>query len=194
MADPTGAVNAADAVDVARLGIDDVDETLTLAATELFGRLVNAGAALGWIAPPSLAEIWDLLGDLARGSSRGEACLVIARVDGRLAALGCWGRYTRATHRPHADVYKVAVDPVEQGRGLGRRVMTELIEAAVEQQVEVLTLDLRADNTAAIALYESLGFDRYGRLERFVAVGEARYDKLFYALDLRDMAHDRTGG
>jgi hypothetical protein len=67
--------------------------------------------------------------------------------------------------------------------------MTELIEAAIEQQVEVLTLDLRADNTAAIELYESLGFDRYGRLERFVAVGEARYDKLFYALDLRDVAH-----
>jgi hypothetical protein len=34
-------------------------------------------------------------------------------------------------------------------------------------------------------LYESLGFHQYGRIERFVAVGERRYDKLLYALDLR---------
>jgi ribosomal protein S18 acetylase RimI-like enzyme len=189
MADPTDAVHAPMAV--VRLGVDDLNEALTLAATELFGRLVTAGAALGWIEPPSQAEVSDLLGDLVRGSSRGEACLVIAHLDGRLAALGSWGRYTRATHRPHADVQKVAVDPAQQGRGLGRRLMTELIEAAMEQHVEVLTLDLRADNAAAIGLYESLGFDRYGRLKRFIAVGEARYDKLFYALDLREVARNR---
>ena len=45
--------------------------------------------------------------------------------------------------------------------------------------------DLRADNTRAATLYESLGFTLYGRLPRFVAVGNRRYDKLFYALDLR---------
>ena len=63
--------------------------------------------------------------------------------------------------------------------------MTALIAAARAADIEVLTLDLRADNAPAIALYESLGFRRYGRIERFVAVGERRYDKLCYALDLR---------
>ena len=63
--------------------------------------------------------------------------------------------------------------------------MTELISAAIDCTVEVLTLDLRADNARAIALYESMGFQPYGRLERFVAVGAKRYDKLFYARDLR---------
>jgi hypothetical protein len=65
--------------------------------------------------------------------------------------------------------------------------MTALIAAArtAGVEVEVVTLDLRADNTRAAALYESLGFHRYGRLARFVAVGDRCYDKLFYALDLR---------
>ncbi len=62
--------------------------------------------------------------------------------------------------------------------------MTELVNAAGDVNVEVLTLDLRADNAAGTALYESMGFRRYGRLKRFVAVG-SRYAKLFYALDLR---------
>ena len=114
--------------------------------------------------------------------------LVAATEDGRLLGLGYWRRYDRPTHRPHADVEKVAVDPDHQGRGLGRRLMTELVAAARDAHIEVLTLDQRGDNTRAAALYESLGFRLYGRLERFVAVGDQRWDKLFYALDLRDEA------
>ena len=103
----------------------------------------------------------------------------------RLIGLAYWRRYERPTHRPHADVEKVAVALDAQGRGAGRRLMAELIAAARAAQVEVLTLDLRGDNERAAALYESLGFERYGRLPRFVAVGDRRWDKLFYALDLR---------
>jgi ribosomal protein S18 acetylase RimI-like enzyme len=99
--------------------------------------------------------------------------------------LGYWRRYRRPTHRVNADLEKIAVDPSAQGRGVGRGLMTALIDAARAARIEVLTLDLRADNAPAIALYESLGFRRYGQLARFVAVGERRYDKLFYALDLR---------
>jgi len=104
---------------------------------------------------------------------------------GRLVGLAYWRRYDRPTHWPHADVEKVAVSPARQGHGLGRRLMATLIGAARAARVEVLTLDLRADNERAAALYESLGFRRYGRLPGFVAVGDRRYDKLFYALDLR---------
>ena len=63
--------------------------------------------------------------------------------------------------------------------------MTALVQAAADSDVEVLTLDLRGDNQRAARLYESLGFKRYGLLEGFVAVGQRRYDKLFYARDLR---------
>jgi ribosomal protein S18 acetylase RimI-like enzyme len=49
-------------------------------------------------------------------------------------------------------------------------------------------LDVRGDNERAVRLYESLGFSRYGLLERFVAVRDARYDKVLMALDLTDRA------
>ena len=58
--------------------------------------------------------------------------------------------------------------------------------AANDAAIEVLTLDLRGDNERAIVLYESLGFRRYGLLECFVAVGNDGYDKLLYALHLRN--------
>ena len=151
-------------------------------AAALLRRLVAGGAALGWVDPPAAAEVAELLADVAADP---EATLVTAAEDGRLRGLGYWRRYQRPTHRPHADIEKVAVDPGFQGRGLGRRIMTELIAAARDARVEVLTLDLRGDNERAARLYESLGFRPYGRLERFVAVGDRRWDKLFYALDLR---------
>jgi ribosomal protein S18 acetylase RimI-like enzyme len=160
------------------------DAELSDAAT-LLARLVAGGAALGWVDPPTPAEVTALLRDVWT-SPPGDAALAVATDNGRLIGLGYWRRYERPTHRPHADVEKVAVDPYAQGRGAGRRLMTELIAAARTAAIEVLTLDLRGDNDRAAALYESLGFQRYGRLPRFVAVGDRRWDKLFYALDLRD--------
>ena len=153
--------------------------------TLLLQHLVAGGAALGWVDPPSEAEVAELLGEVVRGTADGDSALLVAKVDDQLAGFGYWRRYPRPTHRPHADVEKVAVDSRRQGLGIGRRLMEGLIQAAVESDVEVLTLDLRGDNDHAARLYESLGFKRYGVLERFVAVGEQRYDKLFYALDLR---------
>lgn len=150
-------------------------------AAELLRRLVAGGAALGWVDPPEPAEVRGLLTTVAADA---DSVLVVAGEGGRLRGLGYWRRYDRPTHRPHADVEKVAVDPDHQGHGLGRRIMTELIAAARDAGVEVLTLDQRGDNTRAAALYESLGFRLYGRLENFVAVGDRRWDKLFFALRL----------
>jgi ribosomal protein S18 acetylase RimI-like enzyme len=153
-------------------------------AADLLARLVTGGAALGWVDPPSSAEVTALL-RAVWSAPPGDAALAVARDGDRLIGLAYWRRYERPTHRPHADVEKVAVAPEAQGRGAGRRLTAELIAAARAAGIEALTLDLRGDNERAAALYESLGFHRYGRLERFVAVGDRRWDKLLYALDLR---------
>ena len=178
-------VDAAGPVEFARTGPEQLTTGLVESAAALLQELVAAGAALGWVDPPSQADVRDLLGDVAADVGCGDAALVVARLDGQLIGLGYWRRYARPTHRPHADLEKVAVDPSCQGRGVGRSLMLELMTAAHEADIEILTLDLRGDNLRAATLYESLGFRRYGLLERFVAVGDDRYDTLFYALDLR---------
>lgn len=177
-------MNAA-AFDLVRVATAPISAELTESAAALLRSLVAAGAALGWVDPPPAAEIETLLNDVADHAAHGDAALVTARSGRRLVGLGYWLRYARPTHRPHADLEKLAVDPAWQGRGVGRAMMRELIDSAARAGIEVLTLDLRADNDRAVGLYESLGFRGYGRLSRFVAVGDARYDKLCYALDLR---------
>jgi len=154
-------------------------------AADLLARLVRDGAALGWVDPPARHEVEALMATVARAAAAGDAALRVARVDGRLAGLGYWTRYTRPTHRPHADLEKLAVDPAWQGRGIGRALAGALIADARAAGIEVLTLGARGDNSSALHLYRSLGFTEYGRLPRFVAVGDARYDKVFQMIDLR---------
>ncbi|MBH5334707.1 GNAT family N-acetyltransferase [Streptomyces pactum] len=154
-------------------------------AHRILADLVRGGAALGWVEPPSPDEVTDLLGRVLTAVRAGDASLRAACLGHRLVGLGYWQRYTRPTHRPHADLEKLAVDTAAQGRGVGRALTAALIADAREAGVEVLTLDARGDNTGALRLYRSLGFTEYGRLPRFVAVGERRYDKVFCMLDLR---------
>ena len=103
----------------------------------------------------------------------------------RLVGIGYWTRYERPTHRPHADMRRIAVARHAQGRGAGRALTSALIDAARAARIEMLTLDARGDNTGALRLYRSLGFSEYGRLRDFVAVGERRYDTVLCCLDLR---------
>lgn len=177
---------------VAVRSIDSVlaaDPGFTAQAAALLRGLVAGGAALGWVDPPEPGEVAGLLRQVAAASASGDAGMTGAWVGASLAGLGYWRRYIRPTHRPHADIEKVAVAPDRQGRGIGRLLMTELLSSASQAGIEVLTLDCRGDNERAARLYQSLGFAEYGRLPRFVAVGPDRYDKIFYARDLRD--HDQ---
>jgi ribosomal protein S18 acetylase RimI-like enzyme len=168
---------------------DDLPEALSdafgTAAHRLLAELVRGGAALGWVEPPSRGEIRRLLAEVAAAVRVGDAALRVALLGERLAGLGYWRRYARPTHRPHADLEKVAVDPAAQGRGVGRALVAALVDDARSAGIEVLTLDARGDNGNALHLYRSLGFIEYGRLPDFVAVGDRRYDKVFCMVDLR---------
>ncbi|MYW18504.1 GNAT family N-acetyltransferase [Streptomyces sp. SID2955] len=182
----SGTTTEPDILDAKQLTSDpELEARFTESAHQILGDLVRGGAALGWIEPPSRDDVAELLGRVVSAVQAGDAALRAAYLDRRLVGLGYWLRYTRPTHRPHADLEKIAVEAAAHGRGVGRRLTAALIADAREQGIEVLTLDARGDNTNALQLYRSLGFTEYGRLPDFVAVGEHRYDKVFYMLDLR---------
>lgn len=58
------------------------------------------------------------------------------------------------------EVYIVGVDPAAQGRGLGRHLTLAGLHY-LAQRVPTVTLYVEGDNTAALATYENLGFQRY---------------------------------
>lgn len=59
-----------------------------------------------------------------------------------------------------AHITTVAVDPEMRRKGIGRHVVVEILKLAQEAGMLCATLEVRAGNAAALALYEKLGFER----------------------------------
>lgn len=62
-----------------------------------------------------------------------------------------------------ADMMNVAVDPASRRRGVGRELVEALVSALKERNAHSLTLEVRASNEPAKALYDRLGFAQVGR-------------------------------
>lgn len=71
-----------------------------------------------------------------------------------------------------ADVLTVAVDTAEQGRGVGRRLLRELLAEADRRGCGDVLLEVRGGNEPAVALYERHGFERVGVRRRYYPDGE----------------------
>jgi ribosomal-protein-alanine N-acetyltransferase len=71
-----------------------------------------------------------------------------------------------------ADVMTMAVAPAAQGRGLGRRLLEELVARAAADHAAYLMLEVRADNEAARKLYGSRGFETLTIRRRYYQPGD----------------------
>lgn len=92
------------------------------------------------------------------------ACFAAAVQDG--AAVGCAGMHCICGE---CYIDKVCVDPVCRRQGIARALVQYLIDHAIYHRAEFITLEVRAGNAAAIALYEKLGFRPVGTRRNFYA-------------------------
>lgn len=71
-----------------------------------------------------------------------------------------------------ADVMTIATAPSAQGRGIGRLLLGELIARAVRHGADAVLLEVRADNTRALDLYERNGFEVLSTRRRYYQPGD----------------------
>ena len=82
-----------------------------------------------------------------------------------------------------AQVMTIGTDERFQGRGLGRRMLANLLDRARTVGAAVVLLEVRVDNDPAIHLYESAGFERLGMRRAYYQPGNI--DAWTMRLDLR---------
>ncbi|OBK29963.1 ribosomal-protein-alanine N-acetyltransferase [Mycobacterium asiaticum] len=92
-----------------------------------------------------------------------------ARCDGTLVGYAGISRLGRVAPFEY-EVHTIGVDPAYQGRGIGRRMLDELLDFA---DGGVVFLEVRTDNEAAIGLYRSVGFEQIGLRKRYYRVSGA---------------------
>ena len=83
---------------------------------------------------------------------------LVAEVDGRVA-----GYIGSQTVPPESDVMNVAVHPDFRRQGIAEALVNGLWSRLTQAGNTSLTLEVRASNLPAIALYEKLGFVQVGR-------------------------------
>ena len=80
---------------------------------------------------------------------------------------------------PEAEILTLAVDPAHRRRGIGRRLVTALFEAARAAGATALLLEVESTNNAAQALYAAAGFEADGRRPGYYRVADGqRHDAL----------------
>ncbi len=81
---------------------------------------------------------------------------LLADRDGELVGF-CW---TKVHERQHlGEIYVIGTDPDHRGEGLGKALTIAGLDALSRAGMPAAMLYVEADNDAAIALYEKLGFD-----------------------------------
>ncbi len=83
-----------------------------------------------------------------------------------------------------ATLFNIAVDPTWQRQGLGKQLLTHLIEALEAKGILTLWLEVRASNLGARALYEHLGFNEVTLRRNYYPTADGREDAIIMALPL----------
>lgn len=109
------------------------------------------------------------------------------------AGYGCWvlenhgkllGYGVLSVAAGEAHVLNVCIEPKAQGRGHGRRLMKRLLDLARWHRAERVYLEVRPSNPTAIALYETLGFNEFGRRPNYYPAKGGREDAIVMAIEL----------
>jgi phosphinothricin acetyltransferase len=102
--------------------------------------------------------------------------------DGTLMGFATYGTFRPFPGYKYSVEHSVYVDTRFRGRGLGRILLTNLIEAARQQDYHNMIGVIDADNQASIALHRRLGFTECARI-RHAGYKFGRWlDVVFYQL------------
>ena len=85
---------------------------------------------------------------------------------GELMGFGSYGTFRAWPAYKYSVEHSVYVDARFRGRGIGRRLLLEIIAKAREQDYHILVGAIDAANSASIGLHESLGFTHCGTIRQ----------------------------
>jgi ribosomal protein S18 acetylase RimI-like enzyme len=122
--------------------------------------------------------IESLAQKLGSSEENGEALVLGAFTENAFVGMVGLARSTGSKRRHKGVLWGMYVKPEWRGKGIGQVLLSEIVERAKAMPgVEQVMLGVAAENTPARRLYESLGFQSYGREPHALKVGDSYVDE-----------------
>jgi ribosomal protein S18 acetylase RimI-like enzyme len=164
--------------------IEELSDDDLAALCEATDAAIIEGGGFGWINPPGRRALESYYRGVLLVPERE---LVVARMDGTIVGSAHLVKPPRNNEAQAfaAQLMHSFVAPYARGHGLAR-MLTEGVEArARELGYHVLNLDVRETQAAAIHMYESLGFERWGTHPSYAMVRGKTVRGYYYCKRLR---------
>jgi phosphinothricin acetyltransferase len=138
--------------------------------------------------PPEAMATWF-------ATKRAHGFPVVGAVDatGRLLGFASWGTFRAFPAYKYTVEHSVYVHRDARGRGLGERLLRELIRRAEQAQLHLLVGCIDAANAGSIALHTRLGFVHAGTITEVGFKFGRWLDAAFYQLKLATPTEPRDG-
>ena len=108
--------------------------------------------------------------------------MIVAFDEGELIGTGAVSVVSGKPRFAHRREIAISVRKDYWGKGIGTGIMNVLMDFARKSGAEVLELEVRSDNEAAISLYKKFGFEKIGTNEKFFKI-----DGEFFAADYMNL-------
>ncbi|GMR07967.1 MAG: ribosomal protein S18-alanine N-acetyltransferase [Gammaproteobacteria bacterium] len=108
----------------------------------------------------------------------GYTCVVLESGDGII------GYGVMSCGAGEAHILNICVVPEQQCQGFGNMIVEYLIDRARQHHADIILLEVRPSNRAALAVYHKLGFNEVGSRYEYYPDDKGREDALILAMDL----------
>lgn len=112
-----------------------------------------------------------------------DGVVFVAKDEGRIIGDASLSRLPR--RMSHRGDFGISVLREYWNHGIGNQLLCEVINFARENSFEVIELQVRCDNTAAIHLYEKFGFQKFGTHESFFKIGNEEIPFVYMYLKVK---------
>jgi hypothetical protein len=170
--------------------ITEFTEADLAALCEATDAAIIEGGGFGWVNPPGHAALERYFRGLLLVPERE---LFVGRLNGTIVGSTQLVRPPRNNEAQSfsAQMMHLFIAPYARGHGVGRMIVQRVEDGARALGYQVLNLDVRETQTAAIRMYESLGYIRWGEHPAYARVRGQIVRGFYYYKQLRPLAARR---
>lgn len=143
--------------------IDCTETRHALAILDIFNEAIVTSTAL-YDYKPRAPE--SMVGWFATKQANGFPVIGLEDEAGTLLGFASYGTFRAWPAYKYSVEHSIYVHKDHRGKGLGRTLLTAIVEAAQARQVHTLIGGIDATNAGSIALHESLGFSHAGTIRQ----------------------------